>query len=655
MTMNPHIITKLFKLITSVVVLAIALVWGVSSANASDGSLDGSFAGDGSVSTQVRNNRDAAFDMAMQADGKIVVVGTSYSGTDNDFAIVRYNSDGSLDNSFSGDGKAVIYLTAGNDVAYAVALQSDHKIVVSGFAIDQVATIRLDQNGDLDATFGSNGIKQVSLGSASDSYDVVIQNDGKIVVIGFQMSSNYDFTAIRYLSNGSLDINYGNGGVVAIDFGSSSDDQAFGASLDSLGRIVAVGSTKLPSGSNRIGLVRILDNGSLDPSFGIGGRVVTSVFSGEEVGEDVVIQPDGRIVVVGFAVNGNGIRSFVALRYLTDGNPDGSFGVDGYSVISFGSGSDQARSVVLQKDGRIVLGGRSNNGVRDMAALVRLTSGGVLDPTFDSDGRFQFDIDSRGSSPYSIALQKDSRIVVSGIVGDLAAASHESFDFGVARVLASSSVSSLAGLSVSVGGLSPAFSSTGFSYSVEVANPVSSVTLTPLVTDLNSSVRVNGVAVASGVASGGISLGVGVNNVSVVVTAQDGVSVSTYSVVVTRAEEFVAMSPIRLMDTRSGQKVGEIDGSGSPYMLQVTGVDVPVGTTAVALNVSVVDGETGDFSGYVTVYPCGGRPDTSNLNFVDGQTIPNSVISSLSSSGKVCLYVFGRAHLLVDVTGYMYR
>ncbi|NDI01797.1 MAG: hypothetical protein EBY57_08405, partial [Actinobacteria bacterium] len=113
--------------------------------------------------------------------------------------------------------------------------------------------------------------------------------------------------------------------------------------------------------------------------------------------------------------------------------------------------------------------------------------------------------------------------------------------------------------------------------------------------------------------------------------------------------------PERLMDTRpTGSKVGEVDGSGSAYTLQVTGEKgVPSsGVAAVALNVTVVDGETNDFGGFVTVYPCGTRPDASNLNFTSGQTIPNSVIAPVSSSGQVCFYVYGKAHLLADVSGY---
>ena len=100
--------------------------------------------------------------------------------------------------------------------------------------------------------------------------------------------------------------------------------------------------------------------------------------------------------------------------------------------------------------------------------------------------------------------------------------------------------------------------------------------------------------------------------------------------------------------------VGEIDGSGSAYELQVTGVgDIPSsGVGAVAMNVTAVSTEANDFGGFVTVYPCGDVPDSSNLNFVSGQTVPNSVIAPVSGDGKVCFYVYGKAHLLADVSGY---
>jgi hypothetical protein len=114
-------------------------------------------------------------------------------------------------------------------------------------------------------------------------------------------------------------------------------------------------------------------------------------------------------------------------------------------------------------------------------------------------------------------------------------------------------------------------------------------------------------------------------------------------------------APVRLLDTRSTGRVGAVDGSGVPVVLPVAGVrGVPSsGVAAVAMNVTVVDPVTDDFGGFVTVYPCGGRPDASNLNFVTGQVVANSVVAPVSADGSVCFFVYGAAHLLVDVSGWL--
>ena len=119
----------------------------------------------------------------------------------------------------------------------------------------------------------------------------------------------------------------------------------------------------------------------------------------------------------------------------------------------------------------------------------------------------------------------------------------------------------------------------------------------------------------------------------------------------TRTRVFVSLTPTRIVNTRGGSKVGALDGSGAALRVQVTGVaGVPTsGVSAVALNVTVTGTEG---TGYVTVYPCGDRPDASNLNFVANQTVPNAVIAPLSDDGEVCFYVRGKAHILADISGY---
>ena len=162
---------------------------------------------------------------------------------------------------------------------------------------------------------------------------------------------------------------------------------------------------------------------------------------------------------------------------------------------------------------------------------------------------------------------------------------------------------------------------------------------------MSNSLRVRWAAIGAAVA---VSLGGGT---MLIAGASNNVGASSFSPV----------DPIRVLDTRAEGKIGALDGSGDPRTLQVTGTIateigtqtvVPIGATAVVMNVTVVDGEAADVGGYVTVYPCGTRPNSSNLNFSQGQTIPNAVTTSISTSGHVCFYVYGKANLLADIVGY---
>ncbi len=118
---------------------------------------------------------------------------------------------------------------------------------------------------------------------------------------------------------------------------------------------------------------------------------------------------------------------------------------------------------------------------------------------------------------------------------------------------------------------------------------------------------------------------------------------------------FVPLTPARVLDTRAGSKVGNATGSAAALELSVLGKGgLPsTGVAAVSLNVTVTEAENPTIGGgYVTVFPCGTRPDASNLNFVAGQTVPNAVIAPVSATGTICFYVYGTAHLLADVSGY---
>ena len=248
-----------------------------------DGSLDTSFGTDGIVMTDVAGPWDEGQALAIQADGRIVVVGSSDSvGDASDFAIVRYHPDGSLDTGFGDDGKVILDLGSPEDYGSDVAIQSDGKIVVSGTAGDDLVLARLLADGSLDAGFASQGTFTRDVGFSGNA--LKIQADGKIVVAGDGYTS-YTGSILglaRLSSDGSLDLTFGNQGVVTTDFTPGMnryDDFGTDVIIQADGRIIAAGSTETASGWD-FAVARYHPDGRLDSSFGAGGLVTTD-FAGK--------------------------------------------------------------------------------------------------------------------------------------------------------------------------------------------------------------------------------------------------------------------------------------------------------------------------------------------------------------------------------------
>jgi uncharacterized delta-60 repeat protein len=403
--------------------MAVALVAG---ATAADGDLDASFGSGGTVTTDFSGEQDVANALVSQKNGKLVAAG--YSGVA--FAVTRYNTDGSLDRGFGTGGKVLTHFSGNSfDFAYGVAIQSDGKIVVAGQSnvsgSSDFAVARYSIHGDLDKSFGSGG-KVVTDFTGHASYEgafaILIQSNGKIVLGGVSNATgSADFALARYNTDGSLDTSFGSGGKVTTDFGGcDSCDVATALAIQQDGKIVAAGV----SGANDdyFAISRYNSNGSLDTSFGNGGKVLTP-FNGFASG--VAIQQDGKIVAAGYSggpnvCNGGDYGSDFALaRYNTDGSLDTSFGCGGKMTTDFaGNGSvDQARAVAVQKDAKIVAAGFSGfsgpPGTGYDFALARYDPNGSLDANFGHGGKATTDF---GSSDFGEALvvQSDGQIVVAG-------------------------------------------------------------------------------------------------------------------------------------------------------------------------------------------------------------------------------------------------
>lgn len=323
----------------------------ISPATYSNGTLDSGFGNSGYVTTPLGSS-DAALGIAIQPDNYAVTVGWSQTN----FAAVRYDDSGNLDDNFSGDGKVLTDVGAQFSVlANRVAIQSDGKIVVVGTLEGDIVLVRYNTDASLDNGFGTNGIVKTDINSGSDDGgdDVAIQSDGKIVVVGY---SNGNYAVVRYTTSGGLDSGFGTNGVVTTDFGGY--DIANGVAIQSDGKIVVAGGGDSGDFSPAFTIARYTTSGGLDSGFGTGGKALF-YFGGFlfDAASDVALLSDGKIVMTGYATD-NGDVGMICLN--ENGSPYSGF--NGTGMVSTELGNDeQPRAIAVQNDDRIVVVGTSNN------------------------------------------------------------------------------------------------------------------------------------------------------------------------------------------------------------------------------------------------------------------------------------------------------
>ena len=209
---------------------------------------DISFSDDGWLLTNYSGSLDYGYAIVEQTDGSLVIAG-SFDGTSQDFGLARFNSNGSEDLTFDGDGRAHTDFFGGGDVASAIDLQADGKIVVAGSAYknatvkDEFALARYNPNGGLDTSFSGDGwVTTDFFGGADYAKAVAVQDDGKIVVAGYAYNgTDYDFALARYTPTGELDTTFSGDGMIVTDFDPvyNRSERAYAMVLDGNGLILA--------------------------------------------------------------------------------------------------------------------------------------------------------------------------------------------------------------------------------------------------------------------------------------------------------------------------------------------------------------------------------------------------------------------------------
>jgi uncharacterized delta-60 repeat protein len=379
-----------------------------------DGTLDATFGNGGLVTTFFANSGQALAG-TLQSDGKIVVAGSIGMAA----ALIRYNANGTLDTSFHGLGWTTL---AVGRTAYAngIALLPSGRFIVSGTGSNSAGrsvffVSRFTATGDPDPTFGTGGVVTTDFNNATNiAHGLALQSDGKIILAGeATKTSSSDIAVVRLNPNGSLDTTFGTGGKTTIDlFGS--DDRAFSVALQD-DKILLTGDTYNPAVGSFQAVLRLNSNGSRDISFGKSGVVTRPFSDGVGVAFSVGLQPGGKIVTGSYSQNVNGKLGFGFARYNNDGTPDSSFGAGGIVLSPIGSSSSGARAMEVLSDGRFVA-------VGDVAkdfAIARYQIDGTLDPTFNAGApeltNFPFaNVLSSRDYAYSLVQQPDGKLLAAG-------------------------------------------------------------------------------------------------------------------------------------------------------------------------------------------------------------------------------------------------
>jgi uncharacterized delta-60 repeat protein len=400
------------------------------------GGPDESFSGNGRHAFNIDGTFDYAAAVAVQADGKTVVVGAAAVVGSFDFGIARLNRDGSLDSTFYfGNGRRNVGFNRGgndDDRATCVAIQSDGKIVVGGFAGTTAngydfAICRLNPDGTLDNTFSGDGKVSFDFNGEDDRVRALVLSGTKILVAGDADVVNASRFAVAQLtSSGDLDISFSVDGKQTVAFAEITDPIAHcvGIALQSDGKIILGGLVAPDSGLGRHrAVVRLHTNGNLDTTFGELSNPGKMLFSaGLDSGEcsGLAVQPDNKIILVGSSLKlgiPNHYDFFVARLTANGMTLDGTFGGDGTVAIGFDlddTKEDIGEAVVLQPDGKIVVAGTVSTSTGTEFAVCRLLGNGSLDTTFHFDGKVTVDVNSVASldEAYDVALSPEGIVVV---------------------------------------------------------------------------------------------------------------------------------------------------------------------------------------------------------------------------------------------------
>ena len=345
------------------------------------GSLEPCFGTGGKVTTDFAGSSDVGRALSLDAQGRVLVAGYAATGTQgNNFALARYTASGALNATFGTGGRVTTDFAGSDDVGYALSLDAQGRILVAGYAATgtqslNFALARYTASGALDATFGTAGKVTTDFAGSDDlGFALSLDDQGRILVAGstYTGTQSYNFALARYTASGALDATFGTGGKVTTDF-AGSGDVGYALSLDAQGRILVAGYNNTFTQGANFALARYTASGTLDPTFGTGGKVSTDFAGSNDIGFALSLDAQGRILVAGRASTGTQGDHFALARYTASGTLDPTFGTGGKVTTDFAGSDDGGYALSLDAQGRILVAGYAATGTQgNNFALMRV-------------------------------------------------------------------------------------------------------------------------------------------------------------------------------------------------------------------------------------------------------------------------------------------
>ncbi|MEM9517044.1 MAG: hypothetical protein AAGA42_19510 [Actinomycetota bacterium] len=652
---------------------------------------------EGFVTTQLGGDSGAT-GIVQQPSGRVVAAGTGGSAsnivTETIVTLLGYNDDGSIDTSFGLNGVAVADVGALPEVGSVMLQGAEGALVTVGSTFDsRVFAVRHTATGFFDRSFGTDGRAFFTDdGDLNDVNDGAIQPDGKILALSgtgtFQINTG-TVDVVRFTFDGEVDTTFGTDGLASIEL--SQPIVGLGMAVQDDGKILVTGSLQRPvvEGGTALFILRLDEDGTLDATFGDAG--VTTVDIGfNATGFDVVVDDEGRSLVGGTG-NANDAQEWVVARFTADGDLDTSY-ASGVGFVTIGGGPEnpvgQIVSIALDVHGNTVAGGQFGPNLAVSQFYVgRVRSNGEIDDSFGEGGVTMTTIGSF-AQPESLAIQSDGKIVLTGEanVGGI-------FQYATARYLGEPStvvpVDEARLLETRVG---PGFTTVdgeqqgigrraaGQITQINIAgranvpddahaaivnigaiqpDQAGFVTAFDCDDDVPNSSTLN--HPAGGVRANSAIVELGAGGTVCVFTQRATDLIVDITAYVNADGDITTFDGRRILETRQGPGFVTADGvqqgigqraADQVTVVEVAGrVEIPDDAVAGIVNVAAINPEQ---QGFISMYSCDDtRPDASTLNHRPDETTSNGAIIEFDSDGELCVYTQRATDLIIDVVGYV--